>query len=82
MFSTYTQDNTTQIFSLKLCKPYRKTIKGEKGLSYLGPSLWKWIDTECKLIANLNTCKHSLKKAFFDQLVKNEEDIYMYFWDL
>ena len=79
MFSTYTQDNTTQIFSLKLCQPYRKTLKGQKGLSYLGPSLWNKIDTECKLIANLNTFKHSLKKAFFDQLVKNEEDIYMYF---
>ena len=82
MFSTSTQDNTTQFFSLKLCQPYRKTLKGQKGLSYLRPTLWNKIDTECKLIANLNTFKHSLKKAFFDQLVKNEEDIYMYFWDL
>ena len=55
MFSIYTQDNTTQIFSLKLCQPYRKNLKGQKGLSYLGPSLSNKIDTECKLIANLNT---------------------------
>ena len=48
MFSTYTQDNTTQ----KLCQPYRKTLKGQKGLSYLGDSLWNKIDTECKLIAD------------------------------
>ena len=39
MFSTYTQDNTTQIFMLKLCQPYRKTLKGQKGLSYVGPSV-------------------------------------------
>ena len=39
MFSTYIQDNTTQIFSLKLCQPYRKTLKGQKRQSYLGPSL-------------------------------------------
>ena len=56
---TYTQDNTTQIFTLKLCQPYRKTLKGQKGLSYLGPSPLNKIDTECKLIANLNTFKHS-----------------------
>ena len=37
MFSTYTQDNTTQIFTLKLCQPYRKTLKGQKGLSYWAP---------------------------------------------
>ena len=81
MFSTYTQDNTTQFFMLKLCQPYRKTLKGQKELSYLGPSLWNKIDTECKLIANLNTFKHSLKKSFFDQLMKNEE-IYRYFREL
>ena len=79
MFPTYTQDNTTEIFTLKLCQPHRKTLKGQKGLSYLGHSLWNKIDTECKLIANHNTFKHSLKKSFFGQLVKNEEDIYMYF---
>ena len=67
MFSTYTQDNTTQSFTLKLCQPYKKTLKGQKGISYLGPSLWNKMDTECKLIANLNTFKHSLKKSFFDQ---------------
>ena len=79
MFSTYTQDNDNQISTLKLCQPYRKTVKGQKGLSYLGPSIWNKVDTECKLIANLNTFKHSLKKTFFDKLVKNEEDIYIYF---
>ena len=35
MFSTYTQDNTTQFLTLKLRQPYRKTLKGQKGLSYL-----------------------------------------------
>ena len=45
MFSTYTQDNTPQIFSLKVCQPYKQSLKGQKRLSYLGPSLWNKIDT-------------------------------------
>jgi len=61
MFSTYTQD-TTQSLTQKLRQPYRKTLKGQKGLSYQGPSLWNKINTECKSITNLNTFKHSLKK--------------------
>ena len=66
---------------LSMCRvlhgqPHRKTNKGQKGLSYLGPSLWNKLDTEHKLIANLNTFKHSLKDNFFNQLVKNKEDIY------
>ena len=73
----YIQDNNTRYATLRLCQPYRKTIKRQKGLSYLGPSLWKKIDRECKLIANLNTFKHSHKKQF--QLVKNEVDIHKLF---
>ena len=78
MFSTYTQDNTTQIFSLK----------GQKGLSFLGPSLWNKIDTECKLIANLNTFKHSLKKPFLINSCRMKRtfictfEIYRYFREL
>ena len=78
MFSTYMQDNNTRNATLKLRQPYRKTNKGQKGLSYLGPSIWNKIDTECKSIANLNTFKHSLKTNFFGQLVKNEAEIYSY----
>ena len=78
MFSTYKQDNNTRNAKLRLCQPYRKTNKGQKGLSYLGPSLWKKVDPKYKLIANLNTFKHSIKIGFFNQLVKNEADIYRY----
>ena len=48
MFSTYMQDNNTRNAMLKLCQPYRKTNKEQKGLSYLGPSLWK------KMTQNVN----------------------------
>ena len=78
MFSIFIQVNNTRNATLKLCQPHRKTNKGQKGLSYLGPSLWNKLDTEHKLIANLNTFKHSLKDKLFNQLVKNEEDIYRY----
>ena len=53
MFSTYIQDNNTRNAKLRLRQPYRRTNKGQKGLSYLGPSIWNKIDTECKSIANL-----------------------------
>ena len=63
---------------ISILEPYRRTNKGQKGLSYLGPSIWNKIDTECKSIANLNTFKHSLKTNFFGQLVKKEAEIYRY----
>ena len=78
MFSEYKQNNNTRKATLKLCKPRKNTNKGQKGLSYLGPSLWNKMDSECKLITNLNTFKHSLKSIYFNQLVKIEEDIYEY----
>ena len=78
MFSAYKQENNTRKATLKLCKPHKKTNKGQKGLSFLGPSLWNKMDSECKLITNINTFKHSLKNKFFNQLVKTEEDIYEY----
>jgi hypothetical protein len=53
MISAYVQDNNTRNATLKLCQPYRETNKGQKGLSYLGPSLCNKIDTKYKLIANL-----------------------------
>ena len=78
MFSTYKQNNNTRKATLRLCKPYRKTNKGQKGLSYLGPSIWNKINSGCKSIININVFKHSLKNNFFNQLVKIEKDIYKY----
>ena len=43
MFSTYMQDNITRNATIRLCQPCRKTNKGQKGLSFLGPSLWNKI---------------------------------------
>ena len=65
MFATYMQDSNTRNATLKLCQLFRKTNKGQKGLSYLGPSLWNKIDTQCKSIRNLNTFKHSIEISFF-----------------
>ena len=78
MFSTYKQNNNTRNATLKLSQPHKKTNKGQKGLSYLGPSLWNKTDSECKSITNLNTFKHAIKNMFFDRLVKIDEDIYKY----
>ena len=66
MFSTCVHDNNTRNTrnsTRELSQPYRKTNKGQKGLSYLGPSIWNSIDTRCKVMPSLNTFKHSTKTA-------------------
>ena len=73
MFSTCVQDNNTRNtrnFTRKLSQPYRKTNKGHKGLSYLGPIIWNSIDTRCKVMPALNTFKYSLKGNLLNELVK------------
>ncbi len=78
MFSPYIEDKNTRSAMFRLYQPYRKTNKGQKGLSYIGPSLWNKLDNECKSITNLNTFKHSIKANFLNQLVKKEAEIYRY----
>ena len=79
MFSTCAQNNNTQNtrnYTQKLSQPYRKTNKGQKGLSYLGPFIWNNIGTRCEVMATLDTFKHSLKSNFLNQVVKKLGEIY------
>ena len=62
----------------KLLQPFRKTKPGQHGLSYLGPSIWNGLDSDCKSKLSLNAFKHALKKRFFDLLRNREDDIYNY----
>ena len=56
--------NNCPAYMDEMFSTYRKTLKGQKGLPYLGPSLWNKIDTECKLIANLTPSNIPLRNHF------------------
>ena len=52
----------------KLKVPHRKTNKGLRSLSYIGPSLWNKLDKSLKTSISLNAFKHNLK----DYYLKNK----------
>ena len=60
----------TRNSTLQLSKPSSKA-SGHKGIAYLAPS----ISSDMKLIPNLNTFKHKLKKWFLENLKKEEQNI-------
>ena len=64
IFSTCVQNNNTRNTTPQLCQPYRKTNKVKKDYMYPGTTIWNNIYTKCKLIANINTFKHTLKTRF------------------
>ena len=53
--------------TLQLSKPSSK-VSGHKGIAYLAPSIWNELPSDMKLIPNLNTFKHKLKKWFLENL--------------
>ena len=67
-----TRNSTSQ-----LSKPSSKA-SGQKGIAYLAPSIWNELPSDMKLIPNLNTFKHKLKKWFLENLKKEEQNIYIY----
>ena len=52
---------------------------GQKYLSYLGPKLWNSLPSELKPTNNINTFKHKIKENFFQNIQKEEDDIYVFY---
>ena len=46
----------------KLKNPFCKTNKGQKAISYIGPSIWNYLSDSIKRVNSLNTFKHNVKK--------------------
>ena len=59
--------------------PFRKSCIGQKTLSYIGPKTWNNLPAQIKLSKNVNTFKHDIKKSFFDDLQKQNDDIFFYY---
>ena len=62
----------------KLDLPFRESCIGQKTLSYIGPKTWNNLPAQIKLSKNLNTFKHDIKISFFDDLQKQNDDIFFY----
>ena len=52
----------------KLNHPFRKTSTKQKGLSYIGPAIWRRIPEILKKTKNLNTFKHKMKHYYLNDL--------------
>ena len=48
----------------KLKHPFRKTTRGQKCISYIGPSIWNKLPDFIKESMNLNTFKHNFKSYY------------------
>ena len=60
----------------RLFKPASKT-NGQKGLAFLGPTIWNDLSAEIKSTQNRNTFKHKLKSKFLDDLLKQDKSIFL-----
>ena len=78
VFSIANQSVRTRHSFQKLIQPSRKTVPGQRALSYVGPALWNQLPETIKTCGSANCFKHALKRHFFDSLAASENDIYVY----
>ena len=57
----------------RLKVPFWKTNMLQKGLSYIGPSLWNNLPRSMKKATILNTFKHNLKKQYLSHLAECQD---------
>ena len=51
----------------------------QKCLSYLGPYIWNGLPDDVKLLNNVNTFKHKVKKTYLILLREKDQDVYVYY---
>lgn len=72
-------ERCTRNSAFKLLKPFRRTVNGQKALSFLGPSLWNSLPNSIKDSPSTNSFKHQIKKHYFKSLNGQETDEYIHF---
>ena len=77
IYSCYDSTHSTRKMAHRLNQPNRLLDIGHKGISYTGPRMWNDLDSNLKLVNNLNTFKHKIKDMFFKGLQEIEDDIYL-----
>ena len=84
-FNSMAPDYTSEIFhpsgTIHACLdlPFRKSVYGQKTLSYLGPKTWNSLPAQIKLCKNVNSFKHDIKNLYFKRLQKSDDSIFMYY---
>ena len=68
IYQTADETSFTHRSLIRLHPPTRRTKKGQKCVSYIGPKLWNNLPKELKTIKNVNTFKHQIKNNFFKDL--------------
>ena len=49
--------------------PLRKTVLGQKNISFLGPKTWSKVNNDIKTVPTTATFTHALKKHMLDKLI-------------
>ena len=82
MSSIFTSSNRRGIATRRsfqnLVQPSRKTVQGQRSLSYVGPALWNQLPEQVKSCCSTNSFKHALKRHFFNQLNASDNNMYVY----
>ena len=78
VFSPGDQGRVTRHSFQKLNLPLRKTVQGQRTLSFVGPSLWNQLPNDVKACKTTNGFKHALKRHVFTALATAESNIFVY----
>ena len=65
--------------SYKLILPHCNRVSGHRTISFPGPKLWNKLPIDTKLSKNSNSFKHKVKLHFFEVLVKENDDFFVYY---
>ena len=68
MFLPVGKSRITRRSKNKLNQPFRKSNKGQYGLSYLRPKIWNNLHSDLKSSESINNFTHKIKANFFKEL--------------
>ena len=69
----------TRSSSYKLVQPHYNRVSGHRTISSLGPKLWNKLLIDTKFSKNPNSFKHKVNMHFFEALVKENDDCFVYY---
>ena len=73
--------HNTSMLKYKLLLPYRRRSYGQNTIWFLLPKLWDNLPAGVKSSTNVITFKHDIRKTFFSQLCKKENEILLIAWE-
>ena len=79
IFQPVDQSRVTRRSKFKLNLPIRKSSAGQKCLSYMGPKIWNSLSSDLKSTNSVNSFKHKIKDNFFQNIQRDENDIYVFY---